>query len=171
MMGSRSGSIDPGLLTHLMEHEGVTATHLDQVLNHESGFLGLSGVSADLRQVLKAIETGNARAQLALEVFVHRLRRCLGEMLSNLEQLDALVFTAGMGENAPILWQRTCTAMPGLRFVLRSPLGRSPEDQCISETNTVPSVWVVHTREEWAIAQHCWQLLNSPIPPFDAKGL
>jgi acetate kinase len=161
MMGTRSGSIDPGLLLHLLRYEGQTADQLDQVLNRESGLLGLSGISADLRQVRAAIEAGQAQAQLALDVFIHRLRQGIGAMLASLDRLDALVFTAGMGENTPLIWQRACEPLGGLRFELLPQLARSPQDQCITQPSSLPSVWVIHTREEWAIARQCWQLLQA----------
>jgi acetate kinase len=159
MMGSRSGSVDPGLLLHLLRYEGQTPDALDQTLNRQSGLLGLSGVSADMRQIRAAIEAGNAQAQLALEVFLHRLRQGIGAMLASLDRLDALVFTAGIGENNPLIWQRACEPLGNLRFALQPTLERSPQDQCISQPGHPPSVWVIHTREEWAIARQCWQLL------------
>ena len=108
MMGTRSGSVDPSILIYLMRQEGYTADQLDQELNKASGLLGISGVSADLRQVLAAIESGNSQAQLALDIYIHRLRSCMGSMLASLGGLDALVFTAGVGENAAIVRALAC---------------------------------------------------------------
>ncbi len=100
VMGSRSGSIDAGILIHLLRQPDMDAEKLDRLLNRESGLLGVSGISADLRPVLKAIAEGNQQAQLAFDVYVHSLRSHIGSMLASLGGLDALVFTAGVGENA-----------------------------------------------------------------------
>ena len=101
MMGTRSGTIDPGIIIHLVRHRGLRAEALDRMLNKESGLRGVSGVSGDMRTVLAAIDRGDARAQLAFDVYVHRLRSEIGAMLASLGGLDALVFTAGVGENSP----------------------------------------------------------------------
>ncbi|HEY9647801.1 MAG TPA: acetate kinase, partial [Chroococcidiopsis sp.] len=108
MMGTRSGSVDPGILIHLLRQEGYTADQLDQLLNRQSGIKGLSGVSEDVRTLLEAIASGNSRAQLALDVFIHRLRSCIGAMLPSLGGLDALVFTAGIGENSALVRAAAC---------------------------------------------------------------
>src|SRR5215471_11616029 len=110
MMGSRSGSVDPGILIHLLQHQGYTAEQLDQTLNKASGLQGVSGISSDMRQILKSMDEGNARAKLAFDVFVHRLRSCIGAMLAALGKLDALVFAAGIGENAASVIAAVCEA-------------------------------------------------------------
>lgn len=156
MMGSRSGSVDPGILIYLMRHSGYTADQLDQLLNRESGFKGISGVSNDLRTVVAAIATGNGRAQLALDLFIHRLRREIGGMLASLEGLDALVFTAGIGENSPLVWEQACAGFGFLGLKLDpTQLERSPEDRDIAAADSAVRVLVIHTQEEWAIAQAC----------------
>jgi acetate kinase len=105
MMGSRSGSIDPGLLLHLLTRRGVTAEDLDTGLNERAGLLGVSGASADLRKVQAAAGAGSERARLAIDVFVHRLVEAVGAMTAVLGGLDALVFTGGIGEHgAAIRW-------------------------------------------------------------------
>ncbi len=101
MMGSRSGSVDPGILLYLLKHGGCDAQTLDHTLNEESGLKGISGVSSDMREVLQARASGNARARLAFDIYVHRVRSGIGAMLASLGGLDALVFTAGVGENSP----------------------------------------------------------------------
>lgn len=138
MMGSRSGSIDPGILIHLMRTHGYTADQLDQVLNHESGLLGVSGVSEDMREVLAAMERGNPRARLAFEIYVHRLVREIGSMLAVLGGLDALVFTGGIGENCAPLRERIATQLAFLN----------------------PRIVIVHAEEEWEIARECWRLTS-----------
>ncbi|MEB3338249.1 MAG: acetate kinase [Leptolyngbyaceae bacterium] len=162
MMGSRSGSVDPGILIHLLRQEGYTADQLDQILNKESGLKGISGVSSDLRQVLRAIAQGNPRAQLAFDLYIHRLQSCLGAMLLSLRGLDALVFTAGVGENSSAVRAAACEALGflGLHLDLAKN-DQSPADQDIAAEDSPIRVVVVQTREEWAIAQACWQLVQT----------
>lgn len=160
MMGSRSGSIDPGLLIHLLRQDGYTVDQLDQDLNRESGLKGISGVSADLRQVMSAIEAGNPRAILALEIYIHRLRSGIGSMLASLGGLDALVFTAGVGENAAIVRSGACETFGFLGLKLDHSRNEShPVDTDIATEDSRVRILVIHTEEDWAIARSCLQRL------------
>ena len=103
VMGTRSGDVDPGLFGYLASQTGQTSAELTQVLNTQSGLLGLSGVGNDMRSVEAAAARGDERARLALEVFVHRLAKAIAGLVINLERLDALVFTGGIGENSPVV--------------------------------------------------------------------
>lgn len=103
MMARRSGSVDPGLLLHLLSHQGVSVSELDQALNERSGLQGVSGVSADMRAVLEAADAGNPRAALARDMFVHRVVATIGAMVATLSGLDALVFTGGIGEHSAVI--------------------------------------------------------------------
>jgi len=103
VMGTRSGDIDPGVFGYLAERTGQSAGELTQVLNTQSGLQGLSGVGNDMRTVEAAAARGDERAQLALEVFVHRLAKAIAGLVTSLERLDALVFTGGIGENSPVV--------------------------------------------------------------------
>jgi acetate kinase len=136
MMGTRSGSVDPGILIHLVRHCGKSADDLDRILNKESGLKGLSGVSGDMRSVQAA---GSDRAKLALDVFVHRLRGGIGQMMASLGGLDVLVFTGGIGEHSP-----------EIRDAATAPFGFLK-----------PRVLVIPTDEEWQIAQHVSQALST----------
>src|SRR6185437_16519359 len=98
---TRSGSIDPGILSHLIRTGTVRAEDLDTILNRQSGLLGISGLSSDMRDILAAMQGGNHRAKLAFDLFIHRLCACIGAMAASLKGLDVLVFTAGIGENSP----------------------------------------------------------------------
>ncbi|MBW4461089.1 MAG: acetate kinase [Nodosilinea sp. WJT8-NPBG4] len=160
MMGSRSGSVDPGILIYLMRQEGYTADQLDRLLNKESGLKGLSGRSNDMRAVVEAMEQGDAQAKLAIEVFIHRLRREMGAMIASLGGLDGVVFTAGVGENSPLVWQQACAPFEFLGLRLKDELGRDEADQDIAAADSAVRVLVVHTQEEWAIAQACVSLLQ-----------
>jgi acetate kinase len=113
MMGTRSGSVDPGILTYLIRQRELSASQLDDVLNKKSGLLGISGISSDMREVLAASKNPNdparmERAKLALEIYVHRLQSGIGAMIAVLGGVDALVFTAGVGENSPEVRAATC---------------------------------------------------------------
>jgi acetate kinase len=110
MMGSRSGSIDPGLLLHLLRQPNYSVDQLDRMLNQESGLEGISGLSSDLREILTTMAQGNARARLAFDTYVHSLRCHLGAMLASLGGLDVLVFTAGVGEHAAQVRAAACDA-------------------------------------------------------------
>ncbi|WOD38872.1 acetate kinase [Nodosilinea sp. E11] len=160
MMGSRSGSVDPGILIYLMRQEGCGVDHLDHLLNKTSGLKGLSGLSNDLRVVVEAMEQGNTQAQLAVDVFIHRLRREMGSMIASLGGLDAVVFTAGIGENSPLVWQRACEGFDFLGLKLKDDLERAKDDQDIAAADSRVRVLVIHTQEEGAIAQACHALLQ-----------
>lgn len=159
MMGTRSGSIDPGIIIHLVRHCGYRADELDRILNKESGLKGLSQISGDMRDVLAAMDTGNADARLAFDVYVHRLAQELGSMLASLGGLDVLVFTAGVGENAPLLRTRVAErfAFLGMRLD-ESTNAKSPADAEISTPASAVRVLVVHTEEDWEIARECQRL-------------
>jgi acetate kinase len=161
MMGSRSGSLDPGILIHLIRQQGYDADQLDTLLNKQSGLKGVSGVSNDLRLVMAAMAAGNGQAALAIDLFIHRLRQEMGAMIASLAGLDVLVFTAGMGENSPLIWQRACQPFQYLGLRLgEGELQRSAQDQDITAPDSSVRVWVIHTQEEWAIAQACLRLLQ-----------
>jgi acetate kinase len=161
MMGTRSGAVDPGILIYLLRKQGYLPDQLDSLLNQSSGLLGLSDVSGDLRQVLAAIETGNDRAQLAFDVYIHRLRSLMGSMLASLQGLDALIFTAGVGENSPIVRELACEAFAflGLKLDLAKNRDRLA-DTDIATPDSKIRVFVINTQEDWMIAKQCWQLMS-----------
>ncbi len=159
MMGTRSGSVDPGLLIHLLQQHHLDAQQLDDLLNRQSGLKGVSGVSGDMRQILAAIAQGNSRAKLALEVYVYRLRAQISALLPALGGLDALVFTGGVGENSEVVRAGVCEGLNWLGVQLNSAQNLShPVDQDIATPDSAARVLVVHTQEDWAIAQECWRL-------------
>lgn len=158
MMGTRSGSVDPGILTYLLR-QGHTGQDLDEMLNAKSGLLGISGLSADMRMVVSAMKEGNARAKLAFEVFIHRLRSGIAAMVATLSGIDGLVFTAGIGENSPEVRAAACSnfAFLGLAIDAAKNLA-SLSDRDIAATHSAIRVLVVHAQEDWAIARECWKL-------------
>jgi len=116
MMGTRAGSVDPGLLLHLQTHLGVSALELEDVLTNRSGLLGVSGVSADIREVLKAADEGNSNAWLAYDRFIFSARRGVGAAAGVLGGVDALVFTGGIGEHNPRVRHDIAAAFEGLEI-------------------------------------------------------
>ena len=159
MMGSRSGSVDPGILIYLLRQKDYTAEQLDNLLNKSSGLTGISGISSDMRQIRQAISQGNKRAQLAYNIYQHRLHSSIGAMLGSLGRLDALVFTAGVGENVPEIRQAACEAFEFLGIEIDSSKNNSkPVDEDITTSDSSIKVLVIHTQEDWQIARECYKL-------------
>lgn len=159
MMGSRSGSIDPGILVYLIRHRGYTAEQLDRILNQESGLLGLSGVSGDMRKILEAMDSGNEHARLAFDVYNHRLVREIGGMLAVLGGVDALVFTGGVGENAQPVRQIACERLAFTGLKLDAAKNAEPRlDQDIAAEDSSVRVPVIRANEEWQIAKECHRI-------------
>jgi len=164
MMGTRSGSVDPGILTYLMRESSLTGEQLDELLNKKSGLLGISGISGDMRQIVSAMKEGNTRAKLAFEIFVHRLTAGIASMAAALNGLDALVFTAGIGENSPEVRAAVCSQLTFLSLVLDSAKNtEAHSDQDIAAQESKVRVLVVRAQEDWAIARECWKLQSRPI--------
>jgi acetate kinase len=156
MMGTRCGSIDPGILIYLIRHSGSSAEELDEILNRKSGLLGVSGISGDMREIESAIDSGNQRAQLAFDVYAHRLVRELGAMLAVLGGADAIIFTGGVGENSTRLRERTCASLGFLGVKLDAAKNAKPAaDQDIAASDSRTRVLVVRAQEEWEIAREC----------------
>jgi len=163
-MGTRSGSVDPGILTYLMRESSLTGEQLDELLNKKSGLLGISGISGDMRQIVSAMKEGNTRAKLAFEIFVHRLTAGIASMAAALNGLDALVFTAGIGENSPEVRAAVCSQLTFLSLVLDSAKNtEAHSDQDIAAPESKVRVLVVRAQEDWAIARECWKLQSRPI--------
>ena len=161
MMGSRSGSIDPGILIHLLRQSDYSVEELDYVLNKTSGLKGISGISGDLREIMTAINQGSERAQLAYDIYVHRLQTGIGSMLASLGGLDALVFTAGVGEKSPGIRQSACEAWEFLGLKIDPEKNQQqPVDVDIATLDSNVRILVIHTQEDWEIAQQCWHLLQ-----------
>ena len=162
MMAQRSGSVDPGLLLYLLMRQGLNAEGLDHALNERSGLLGVSGVSADLRQVLAVAGAGHERARLARDMFIHRLVNCIGAMVATLGGVDALVFTGGIGEHSFTIRTDACEpfAFAGLR--VKSTVNQSnPLDADVAEPDSAVRVLVIAAREDLAILRNVKRILNT----------
>jgi len=157
VMGTRSGDIDGGVLFHL-GRAGRTLAELDALLNRGSGLLGLSG-RGDMRDVQEEAAAGDEAAQLALDVYHHRLRHYLGAYLAHLGGADAVVFTAGVGENSAIT-RRSIDGLFGIRLDEALNARRSPDARVVSSEDSAIAVLVVPTNEELEIARQSAALLG-----------
>jgi len=162
VMATRSGSVDPGLLLHLLRN-GVTVDDLDETLERRSGLLGLSGVSGDLREVLAARDAGNERARLAVDVFVHRLVGGIAAMAASLGGVDALVFTGGIGEHNAEVRRRAADALAwwGVSVDPAANDGANSGDADVSGRDARVRLLVVEAREDLVIARSTRSLLAS----------
>jgi len=162
MMGTRSGSIDPSILVYLIRRHGYTADQIDDILNRQSGLLGVSGNSGDMREILNAIQAGNERALLAYNIYAHRLVREIGAMLAVLGGVKALVFTGGVGENCAPLRKQVCEQFDFLGLKLDAAKNAAPElDQNIAASDSRVQVLVIGADEDWEIACECHRLANA----------
>jgi acetate kinase len=167
MMGTRSGAIDPSVLTYLMRErgaEGASATdvaiELDAALNDRSGLLGISGISADLRNVEQSADAGNVRAALARDMFAHRAAVTILGMAASLQRFDALVFTGGIGARAGPMRARICEKLGLLGIALDSIANEAPRSEDARIDATGPPVLAIDTREEWYAARECARILD-----------
>jgi acetate kinase len=156
-MGTRCGSIDPGVLLYLMDQRGMDARALEKLLYNQSGLLGVSGISSDMRTLLASDEP---RAKLAVDLYLYRIQREMGSLAAAMGGLDAVVFTAGIGENASVLRERVCRDAAWLGIELDGAANASG-GPCISAAGSRTSAWVVPTNEELMIARHTRALLGA----------
>ena len=142
-----------------MREKKLDGEELDEILNTKSGLRGISGASADMREVIAAMQSGNRRAQLAFDIFVHRLSAGIGSMLAALNGADAIVFTGGIGENSPEVRANTCNHFSFLNLALDSTKNSAkPVDADIAFPESTIRILVIRAQEDWAIARECWKL-------------
>ena len=173
MMGTRSGDIDPAVMHHLVEHQGMTLGEVSEMLNRESGLLGLSGISNDMREVLKAAERGIERAELAVEVYAYRIRKYIGAYLAALGEADAIVFTGGVGENAHTVRHRILTGLDHLGIVLNPEVNMATRgsERDISTEDSPIRILVVPTNEELMIAREATAIASVHLVGAEATLL
>jgi acetate kinase len=157
-MGTRCGDLDPAVVLYLMDERKMTARAVERLLYHESGLLGVSGLSSDMRTLL---ESDAPRARLAIDLYVYRIRRELGSLAGALGGLDALVFTAGIGENAEPIRDRVCRDAEWLGLTL-DPAANAAGGPRISRPGSRAGAWVIPTDEELMIARHTRRVLGGP---------
>jgi len=161
MMASRSGSVDPGILLHLARTTNMSFSELDDSLNKRSGLKGISRLCGDMAVIIDELKKGNAPAKLAFDMYVFRVRRLICQMRASLARFDALVFTAGVGENAPLVRQSVCEHLDFLKVHLDPALNNATVyDGSIASEDSQVSVLVLNAREDWAIACECFRLVE-----------
>ena len=160
VMGTRSGDIDPAIIFFLARHEHMSIDELDELLNRKSGLLALSGNTSDMRGILDAASSGDSRAQLAVDVFVHRIRKYVGAFAATLGRLDALVFTAGIGENSGTIREKVCKDLAILGITLDGDRNRANETFISSDSSPV-KVLVIPTNEEVMIARDTLSVIEN----------
>jgi len=163
-MGTRSGTIDPAVISYLMEKEKMTVKDINDYLNKKSGVLGISGVSSDFRDVQDAAQKGNERAQLAIDIFCYRVKKYIGEYAAVLGGLDVVVFTAGIGENNSLVREKALENMEFLGISIdrdKNMIGGKEID--ISAPDARVRTLVIPTNEELAIARETMKLIESHI--------
>ena len=164
MMGQRCGDIDPALIPFMVEQEKTDADSVVyNVLNKKSGLLGVSGVSSDMRDIERAMAEGNERAAIAHKMFCHRIKKYIGTYAAGMGGLDVLVFTAGIGENDPLVREVACAGMDYIGLKIDKARNQSPErEKVISADDSKVTVLVVPTNEELMIARETKRLVQPP---------
>jgi acetate kinase len=162
VMGTRSGDLDPALVSYLAQEERVDAAEIEDWLNKRSGLLGISGLSNDMRELITAYNT-NPRARLALDLFCYRARKYLGAYLAVVGGPDAVIFSGGIGENTPLVREKICANMEwfGLKLDATANSKVRAEDGPISTADSRLHAFVVHTDEEWVIARETARLVET----------
>lgn len=160
-MGTRSGNIDPALIPYIMEKTGKTAEEVVEILNKKSGMLGISGFSSDLRDIEKAAEEGNERAELALEVFASRIHKYIGSYAARMCGVDAIIFTAGIGENSDVVRAKVLRGLEFMGVYWDPALNKvRGQEAFISYPHSPVKVLVIPTNEELMIARDVVRLAN-----------
>ena len=160
LMGTRSGDIDPTVMTFLMNEKGYSADEMNQILNKKSGVLGVSGLSSDFRDLEEAAEKGNERAQLALDMLITRARRYVGGFMAELGHIDAISFAGGIGENSASMRKLILENMEEYGIIIDDAKNDTREEAVISADNSRVKVLVVPTNEELMIARDTMNLVK-----------
>ncbi|WP_426447488.1 acetate kinase [Paenibacillus sp. S-38] len=161
MMGTRSGDIDPAIVPFTMAKEDLTLSEVNSMLNKHSGLLAISNIGSDMREIAEAMEAGDRNAALAFEMYEYRLRKYIGSYAAAMNGLDAIVFTAGVGENSALLRAAVCRGLSflGIDFDEEENARRSPEDRAITKPGSRVQVLVIPTNEELVIARDTYGLI------------
>jgi acetate kinase len=161
IMGTRSGDLDPAVVPFTINKEDLTLNEVNSMLNKHSGLLALSGISSDMREVVEAMQAGNASARLAFEMYAYRIRKYIGSYVAAMDGVDAIVFTAGVGENSDVLRKEVCKGLTFLGIYLDEERNavRSAEPRRITTDDSKASVLVVPTNEELLIARDTYRLV------------
>jgi acetate kinase len=162
VMATRSGTVDAGILLYLQRHAGMSEQEMTEALDRRGGLLALAGTS-DMREVLKRIHEGDERAELALEVYIHRLRALIASMAAAMSGLDVLVFTGGVGENAPPVRAATVAGLRFLGLEIGATLNASlSADADISTPGAQVPTLVIKAREDVEVAREVRRVVSAP---------
>jgi len=160
-MGTRSGDVDPAIIPFIMEKEGLTFDEVNELLNKKSGVLGISGISSDFRDLEEAASKGNKRAQLAIDVFCNRVRKYIGAYAAIMCHVDALVFTAGIGENSISIREKICEGLECIDIRIDKELNKvRGKEAIINKDLTSTAILVIPTNEELMIARDTLEIVN-----------
>ena len=162
-MGTRCGSIDPSIIPYIIEQTGMTAAEVNDIMNKKSGLLGVSGVSNDARDVWDAAANGNKRAKLAMDILVHYAKKIIGSYVAEMNGVDVLIFTAGLGENDRQVRELICENMEYLGITFNKDInmnGPRGENLVISAPDSKVKVVVIPTDEEFMIASDTYDLVK-----------
>jgi acetate kinase len=169
VMGTRSGDLDPAILDFISAKEGLGLREVDSLLNKQSGLLGVSGLTADMRELLaEESEHGDRRARLAIDLFCYRVKKYIGSYLAAMNGADAIVFAGGIGENSPQVRARICAGLEWLGIELDA----SRNDQVVGSEGRIDrdgsrvNVWVIPTDEELLIARDTWRVVSGAELPY-----
>jgi acetate kinase len=168
VMGTRSGDLDPAILVYLARRLDAPASDIDRIINKESGLLGVSGLSSDMRDIEEAAAKGHARAALALEVFCYRIRKYIGAYAAAMGGIDAIVFTAGIGENSPVVRERACRHLGFLGVELDEAKNASERGRAVdlAKASSRVRVLLVPTNEERMIARETMRVIAASTSPL-----
>jgi acetate kinase len=162
LMGTRSGDVDAGIVSYIMEKENIGTQAISTLINKHSGLLGVSGVSSDMRELRAAIATGNERAKLALDIFIYRIKKYIGAYAAALGGVDILMFTGGIGENVDLVREQACKGLDfmGIKIDTAKNLEIHGDEGVISAPDSKVTVMVVPTDEEYMIASDTMEIVN-----------
>lgn len=158
MMGTRCGDIDPSIIPFLQNEKNLSANDMDKLMNAESGFKGITGFSSDTRDIITEAEKGNDRAKLALDIFASRVKQTIGAYAAELDGVDVLIFTAGIGENSSVIREMVCENLTFLGIELDPQMNQKNNRRISTETSKV-EVLVVETNEELMIVRDTYHLI------------
>src|SRR5437764_11710739 len=160
-MCTRDGSIYTGILTYLIRQGHLDSQEMDDLLNNESGLLGISGISGVMRVSLAAMKRGHSPAKLAFDIYVHRLQAGIGAMVAVLGGIDALIFSGGVGENSAEVREAACKQLTFLGLKLDDAANRQHiSDRDIAAPDSRVRVLIIRAQEDWAIARECWHVMR-----------
>ncbi len=164
MMGTRCGAIDPAIVPFIMEHENLTAEEMNNLMNKQSGLLGISGVSNDLRSVRTASEEGNERAMLAYDMFSNSVKKYIGQYIAVMGGVDAIVLTAGVGENCDKMRRMIFSGLQPLGIVLDEEKNRHRGfERIISTDDSEVQIIIIPTNEEYMIARDTYEIVHDQM--------